>query len=109
MITLNKTLLISTCLFAGISTSAVAIEDITTVCVNGSNIRIVEVIYPGESAVPCEVQYTKKAGTQTLWTAKESVGFCESQAAKLVEKQKNWGWTCETDFVAMPEETSTEY
>ena len=103
MITLNKTLFVSACLFAGMSTSAMAIDNITTVCSNGSNIRIVEVVYSGENNVPCEVQYTKEEGTKTLWSAANSAGYCESKAEVFVEKQKNWGWSCETASVATTE------
>jgi len=99
MITLNKTLFASACLVAGLSTSVMADENITTVCSHGSNIRIIEVVYAGENSVPCEVQYTKEAGTQTLWSAENSEGYCESKAAAFVEKQKNWGWACETASV----------
>ncbi|TEW49832.1 hypothetical protein [Psychromonas algicola] len=103
MITLNKTLFVSACLFAGMSTSAMAIENITTVCSHGSNIRIVEVVYSGENNVPCEVQYTKEEGTKTLWSAANSAGYCESKAAAFVEKQKGWGWSCDTASVATKE------
>jgi len=103
MIKLNKALFVSTCLFAGMSTSAMAIENLTTVCSHGSNIRIVEVVYSGDTNVPCEVQYTKKEGTKTLWSATNSAGFCESKATAFVEKQKGWGWSCETASVATKE------
>ena len=96
MIKLNKALVASTFLVAGMFTSAMAIENQTTVCSHGNNIRIVEVVYSGESNVPCEVQYTKEAGTKTLWSAANKAGFCESKAAAFVEKQKGWGWSCET-------------
>ena len=94
MIKLNKVLFASACLFAGMSTSAMAIENQTTVCSHGKNIRIVEVIYSSENAVPCEVQYTKEEGTKTLWSATNKVGYCESKAEAFVEKQKGWGWSC---------------
>jgi len=99
MITLNKTLFASACLVAGLSTSVMADENITTICTHGNNIRIVEVVYAGEGSVPCEVQYTKEAGTKTLWSATNSEGYCESKAATFIEKQKNWGWACETSSV----------
>jgi len=99
MITLHKALFASACLTASLSTSAMAQENITTVCSLGNNIRIIEVVYTGESSVPCEVQYTKEAGTQTLWSASHSEGYCENKAASFIEKQKNWGWACETASV----------
>lgn len=48
-----------------------------------------------QEQIPCEVQYDKGEGTQTLWTAKTETGYCESKASEFVEKQKSWGWSCE--------------
>ena len=95
MIKLNKTLFISACLVAGFSTSVMAKDNQSTVCSHGDQIRIIEVVYSGENNVPCSVQYTKEEGTQTLWSAANTEGYCESKAADFVEKQKGWGWSCE--------------
>jgi hypothetical protein len=96
MIKLKKALFVSAFLVAGMSTSAMAIENQTTVCSNGDQIRIIEVVYSGEGIVPCEVQYTKEEGTKTLWSAENSEGYCESKANAFIEKQASWGWSCET-------------
>lgn len=95
MITLNKTRLISIYLFIGMSTSAIAMENKTTMCVHDSQTRIIEIVYTGENAVPCDVQYTKAEETKTLWSAQNQVGYCESKATAFVEKQIGWGWSCD--------------
>jgi len=75
----------------------------TTVCTNGSDQRSVEVVYqnPG-SQVPCEVQYTKSSGTQTLWSYQNEVGQCESHASEFVAKIEGWGFTCNEQAVETP-------
>tara|TARA_B100001109_G_scaffold255881_1_gene262030 strand:+ start:10984 stop:11484 length:501 start_codon:yes stop_codon:yes gene_type:complete len=69
-----------------------------TTCTHGEQTRIIEVVYTGEGVVPCEVQYTKAEGTQTLWSASNMAGYCEEKAADFVEKQRGWGWECETEM-----------
>lgn len=71
-----------------------AMENSKTICTHDTTTRIIEVVYTGEGALPCEVQYTKSEGPQTLWSAKNAENYCESKAAEFVEKQQNWGWTC---------------
>ena len=46
--------------------------------------------------MPCEVIYNKSAeGTiQTLWRANSEAGYCEAQAAGLVDKLEAMGWDC---------------
>ncbi|MBJ7539099.1 hypothetical protein [Marinomonas transparens] len=107
MIKLNKTLFVSTCLVAAMSTSAIARENRTTLCVHDNQTRIIDIVYSGEGNVPCEVQYTKLGETKTLWSANYKVGYCENKATAFVEKQIGWGWSC--DLVAhdeMKEETA---
>ena len=106
MIKLNKTLFVSTCFVAGMSTSAIAIENQKTMCVSGNQTRIIEVVYSGEQNVPCKVQYTKSEGTKTLWSATNKVGFCENKATEFVVKQEGWGWSC--DLVATNDEMKKE-
>ena len=66
-------------------------------CTYGELERTVEVVYsnPGQP-VPCEVIYNKSAeGTiQTLWRANSEAGYCEAQAAGLVDKLEAMGWDC---------------
>jgi len=95
VIKLNRTLLVSACLVAVISTSAMARESRKTLCVHDDQTRVVEIVYSGENNVPCEVQYTKLGETKVLWSANNKVGYCENKAAAFVEKQIGWGWSCD--------------
>lgn len=91
-----KALLITSAL-AILSTNTLALENISTTCHHGAQTRIIEVVYrDSDSPLPCEVQYTKEAGTETLWSAQNLEGYCEEKAAALVEKQQGWGWDCAT-------------
>ena len=65
-------------------------------CRNGENIRVIEVVYANpNSPVPCEVNYDKGAGANSLWRAQNQTGYCEEKAAAFVEKHQGWGWQCE--------------
>lgn len=81
-------------LFTAMSCSAFAAENIKTICTHGNQHRTIEIIYSGENAVPCAVQYTKDTSTQTLWRAQAEEGYCEEKAADLVNKHIGWGWEC---------------
>ncbi|MDB2384392.1 hypothetical protein N9V90_00910 [Endozoicomonas sp.] len=57
--------------------------------------RIIEVDYlKRESAVPCEVKYTKHGKEETLWTATYQAGYCEEKAEELVNTLTQAGWVC---------------
>lgn len=90
-----KTLLFAS-LLALTASTALAMENQKTVCTHGSQQRIIEIVYTGQGEVPCEVHYTKDSGTQVLWQAQGEAGYCEEKAAAFIEKQRGWGWTCET-------------
>lgn len=90
-----KTLLFAS-LFALTAGTSLAMDNQKTVCTHGTQQRIIEIIYTGEGAVPCEVHYTKDMETQVLWQAQKQVGYCEEKAAAFIEKQRGWGWECET-------------
>jgi len=113
---MKKTML-STLIGLAISATSMAADNIKTVCEHGNQTRIIEVVYTGEGAVPCEVRYSKEEGTQTLWNANNAEGYCEEKATAFVEKQKGWGWNCELaqtqveeslDENAVQAETTTE-
>lgn len=91
--------ILATALLAS-SMSVMAAENIKTVCSHGTETRVIEVVYQGEAAVPCEVRYSKSDGSKTLWSAENATGYCEEKAAAFVEKQKGWGWACEAAAVA---------
>ena len=95
MMKLNKVFLLTTCVAAGMASSAMAMENRKTMCTYAKDTRIIEVVYKTDKPVPCEVQYTKSSGTKTLWRANNKAGYCENKAAEFVEKQRGWGWSCE--------------
>ncbi|MCH2042028.1 MAG: hypothetical protein MK185_15470 [Saccharospirillaceae bacterium] len=78
-----------------LTSATMAIENSKTVCTHDAETRVIEVVYNGESSVPCEVQYTKSTGTQTLWNAQNAEGYCEEKAQAFVAKQQGWGWDCQ--------------
>ncbi len=76
------------------ATPALAAESIVYRCTMGNAERLVAVHYPHGETLPCEVHYTKAEGSQILWSAQNSEGYCEQRAENFVEKQKGWGWRC---------------
>ena len=71
------------------------------VCTYGDAVRVISVAYEDDhNQVPCEVNYDKGEGVQTLWNAKSEIGYCESKALELVEKHLSWGWSCENSSQA---------
>lgn len=101
---------------AALAPAAQASSGDRTVCSHGNQTRIIEVKYTGEGQIPCEVHYTKDSGSQVLWSAQTEGGYCEQKAAEFVEKQRGWGWECETTVAAaedagsndMPEQAAAE-
>ena len=84
------------------ATPALAAESIVYRCVMGNVERIIAVHYPHGETLPCEVHYSKPEGSQILWTAQNTEGYCEQRAENFVEKQRGWGWQCNKE-VAKPE------
>ncbi len=66
----------------------------TYICTHEGSERIIEVVYLGETTVPCEVRYTRDGVTEVLWRARFEEGFCDVRAAGFVERQQGWGWEC---------------
>lgn len=66
------------------------------VCTNGDDMRVISVEYEdAQTQIPCDVNYDKGEGVQTLWSAKSEIGYCESKAREFIEKHESWGWSCE--------------
>lgn len=67
-------------------------------CVNGAEIRRVEVAHPTGAPVPCEVRYfkdTEAAGqSATPWRADNEAAYCADRAAELVSRLRGFGWIC---------------
>ena len=86
-----------------------AFADQTYTCTNGDLERIITIMYQDQEAkVPCEVEYTKEGATETLWSAQNQVGYCETKVEAFLEKQRGWGWTCSGGAEAMAEEGMME-
>ncbi len=73
------------------------------VCKHGDLERQISISYDVEGAtVPCQVAYTKEDGSvQNLWNAQNVEGYCEEKADEFAEKQRGWGWDCQTAMAAM--------
>jgi hypothetical protein len=68
------------------------------VCTHGDAMRIISVSYEDDqNKIPCEVNYDKGEGVQTLWSAQSEIGYCETKAQEFVEKHESWGWSCESN------------
>ncbi|GAB1262204.1 hypothetical protein [Aurantivibrio plasticivorans] len=62
--------------------------------------RRVEVEYSNTpSPLPCSVKYykdTEAPGTeQTLWSAVNTIGYCEKKANEMAERLEELGWACD--------------
>ena len=63
-------------------------------CQRNDVVRIIEVLYPQGTLLPCEVHYGKDGQSSVLWRASSEAGYCEQKAAEFAEKQRGWGWQC---------------
>ncbi|MCD8522457.1 MAG: hypothetical protein LRY66_14550 [Saccharospirillaceae bacterium] len=93
---------------AAVIPAAQADSGTRTLCSHGNQTRIIEVKYTGEGQIPCEVHYTKETGSQVLWSAQTEGGYCEQKAAEFIEKQRGWGWECETTAAAAEQADSSD-
>lgn len=91
--------LVTMSVLIALSVPTLAATDTRMVCQHDGSVRLIEVIYSGDYDVPCDVRYTKDDGVQVLWSAAFEVGYCESQAAAFVEKQRAWGWSCDAEAI----------
>ena len=67
-------------------------------CVNGDQVRRVEVSHPTGAPVPCEVRYFKDTEapgqSETPWRADNEAEYCDDRAAELVSRLQDFGWNC---------------
>jgi len=96
---MNK--LITFASLALLASTSQAFDNSKVVCSHADKTRIIEVVY-ADGELPCEVQYTKESGTQTLWNAQNDAGYCQQKASAFVEKQRGWGWDCIAQAEAQP-------
>ena len=71
-----------------------AAENQAAHCQLGDAVRVIEVVYPEGTELPCEVHYGKDGQSSVLWRASSEAGYCEQKAAEFAEKQRGWGWQC---------------
>ena len=97
---MKKLLLLALC-----ALPAQAVENQAMHCQRADAVRIIEVVYPQGTALPCEVHYTKDGQTSVLWRASNEAGYCEQKAADFTQRQRDWGWQCvATAAAATPSE-----
>ncbi|MFW7381448.1 MAG: hypothetical protein ACOH5I_21745 [Oligoflexus sp.] len=71
-------------------------------CINGQGsqqmVRKVWITYGNDQGHDCEVHYAKETedpgNKQVLWKAQQNPEYCQEKAQFMVDKLKNWGWTC---------------
>ena len=104
---MNKLTVLCLMIFVGLL-AGTAVADETYICTQAGQERIITILYHDQEAkIPCEVQYQKDGVTETLWTAQNVVGYCEEKSAAFLEKQRGWGWSCES-AAAKAEEGMTQ-
>jgi hypothetical protein len=92
-------LIVATMLQCGIAAAQpdTSLTDRTFTCTHQSATRIVKIVYPQGTALPCQVVYDKSqegGEVQTLWQAATEEGYCEDKAETFVKKLTDWGWAC---------------
>ena len=83
-----------------------ATENQTTICTNNDSQRTIEVVYPQDSTTLCEVRYSKDTEMKVLWSANADSQYCQEKASAFIEKQRGWGWSCETAETNQSTETA---
>lgn len=85
----------------GFCSVALAEENTAYHCTQDNHERIIEVVYEtSDNRVPCKVQYQKDGQTDVLWTFNNEKDQCEHHAQAFMEKQREWGWDCQTKLAA---------
>ena len=85
------------CLLIGLAMTSLthAADNKTYICQHPQGEeRKIEILYSQGTEVPCEVLYHKTSGTQVLWNAANTLGYCEEKAVAFVQKQEGWGYDC---------------
>ncbi|MFN0023760.1 MAG: YybH family protein [Parvularculaceae bacterium] len=86
----------------GTAQSAVAQSDLAPgeTCRRGGDVRIIEVLSPGEVGLACDVRVTRDdeggARTTTPYHANADKNFCRAMAAELASKLTGDGFACST-------------
>ena len=91
----------------GLLAQTVAHGDQQFACTDGVETRLITVVYEVQGqTVPCRVDYDKAGNVKTLWSAKNTVGYCEEKANIFLEQQRNWGFSCEHNEVKASDASS---
>lgn len=85
------------------SACATAAEPLIINCHYGDRVRVIEVAYPEQTVLPCEVNYRKNDVVKTLWRASKSEGYCVARAREFALKQESWGWDCSDEEIVVEE------
>ncbi len=81
-----------------IGSNLVAAQNQTTLCNFGDQQRKIEVVYPDDEEIACEVLYTKYGKVKVLWSALSDTNYCQQKASAFIEKQQGWGWKCDSQI-----------
>lgn len=87
----------------GASVISEAQSSMSYLCTLDGDTRIIAVEYSTTEPAPCAVTYLKDNEKQTLWQATTSHGYCEQQAQVFLEKQRSWGWNCQSENIIAAE------
>ena len=101
-----RTHLLPHALIISLFSSSVASEarsSISYLCSLDGDTRVIAVEYSTTEPTPCAVTYLKNNEKQTLWQASDSHGYCEQQAQAFLEKQRSWGWNCQSENIVAAE------
>lgn len=75
---------------------AFAVNSVRYQCKGADYARTIEVQYPQQTEVPCQVMYEKDAtGPQKTYWANGEAGYCEQKAQGLADTLNQAGFQCE--------------
>lgn len=82
-------------LLAGTGSAHAAVLGAQT-CTRGTDVRIVEVVSPGEVGAACDLRYTRDAGTNISipFNASNSTSYCGQRARDLASSLTSSGFAC---------------
>lgn len=97
-----KTVILVAAALAPISAAA---EEATT-CSKGADVRIVEVVAPGEVGAACDLRYTREAGLNVSvpFHANSDLSFCQQKAREVVSGLAASGFSCAPGVAAIDRE-----
>jgi uncharacterized protein (TIGR02246 family) len=99
-----KILLVAAAAIAPLSAAA----DPTT-CSKGADIRVIEIIAPGEVGAACDLRYTREAGLNISvpFHANSDLSFCEQKAREVIAGLAASGFSCAAGAVSFDSRPAT--